>query len=186
MKGPAKALLLRIFLPLLAAGLLLLPFFGWSVPAAPSKTPAAERGRQAPDFDLPALGGTRVRLSSYRGKVVLLNFWATWCLPCRHEMPAMEALYKELRGAGFEILAVSIDAGGKEAVASFAQELKLTFPILLDPGMKVMDRFGVRALPTTYLIDHRGKIASVDVGPRDWTAKEMKERVRRLMGRPGF
>ncbi|MBI2881818.1 MAG: TlpA family protein disulfide reductase [Candidatus Tectomicrobia bacterium] len=156
---------------------------GRSVPVVSSKALAAEPGRLAPDFDLPALGGTRVRLGSLRGKVVLLNFWATWCPPCRSEMPSMEAIYQELKGPDFEILAVSIDSGDKKGVASFAKELKLTFPILLDPDMKAMERFGVRGLPTTFLIDRRGKIASVDVGPRDWSAKEMKERVQGLIGR---
>lgn len=145
----------------------------------------AARTKAASDFVLPALDGTHVRLRSLRGKVILLNFWATWCSPCRYEMPSMETLYNRFKGQGFEVLAVSIDSKGKEAVASFAKELNLTFPILLDRDMAVMAQLGVRGLPTTYLLDRNGFIAQVAVGPKDWAGKEGSDLVRGLISERG-
>ncbi len=173
----------RVLGAVLAAGLLVSPSLAQDSASVLSKLQASERGRPAPDFVLPALDGSRMGLKALRGKVVFLNFWATWCLPCRHEMPAMEKLYGRFKGADFEIVAISIDSKGKEAVASFVKELKLTYPILLDRDMAVMRRFGVLGLPTTYLIDRKGNIAETAVGPREWAGKEALDRVGRLIAK---
>jgi thiol-disulfide isomerase/thioredoxin len=93
----------------------------------------AERGAVAPEFILPGLSGTPARLADHRGEVVLLNFWATWCPPCRAEMPSMEKLYQAYRDRGLVILAISGDRAGRSVVESFVQERGVTFPILLDP-----------------------------------------------------
>ncbi|MFQ5692242.1 MAG: TlpA disulfide reductase family protein [Nitrospinota bacterium] len=171
----------RLFRLVLASGLLLLPSFGGVPASTASGARKAGIARSAPDFALPTLEGTRLRLKDFRGKVVLLNFWATWCAPCKFEMPAMEALYGEFKGPDFEILAVSIDARGKEVVVPFVDEMKLTFPILLDREMAAMRRFGVHGLPTTYLIDREGRIAQVAVGPRAWDGEEERSRIRGLI-----
>ena len=164
---------------LFAAGLVLvLSGQGSDVNAGLQK---AEKSKPAPNFTLPTLEGTPLGLDSLRGKVVFLNFWAPWCPPCRHEMPVMEKLYQEFKDSGFEVVAVSVDSKGKEAVASFARELKLTFPILLDREMAVMHQFEVRGLPATFLIDREGRIAQVAVGPRDGAGEEAKNRIRRLI-----
>ena len=149
---------------------------------------SASAGRQAagkplPDIDLPTLQGKSISLKSLRGKVVFLNFWATWCLPCRHEMPAMERLYGRLKEKGFEILAVSIDARGEEVVAPFVKKLGLTYPILMDRDMDALRAFGVRGMPTTFLIDREGRIAHLAVGAREWDGKDALKLIRGIMNR---
>jgi peroxiredoxin len=125
----------------------------------------------AADFTAPGLGGSQVRLGAERGKVVLLNFWATWCPPCKEEMPSMERLYRRFQARGFTILALSIDAGGQEAVEAFAKRLGLTFPIGLDPRLEIANLYTVRGLPTSFLIDRSSWITAVAIGPRDWDSR---------------
>jgi peroxiredoxin len=122
----------------------------------------------APDFTAPGLTSRAVRLSALTGQVVFLNFWATWCPPCREEMPSMDRLYRRFKARGFTVVAVSIDAGGAAVVAPFVKELGLTFPIALDPKLEVANQYRVRSLPTTVLIDRPGQLAGVALGPRDW------------------
>jgi len=129
-----------------------------------------QRDAVAPAFVLPGLSGTPVHLSDHRGRVVLLNFWATWCPPCRAEMPSMEKLYQAYRDRGLVILAISGDRAGTQVVESFVQELGLTFPILLDPEGNIFAQYGVRGLPTSYLLDRRGRIVSAEAGARDWNS----------------
>jgi peroxiredoxin len=103
---------------------------------------ALELGLPAPDFTFPDLNGKVVSLSDYKGKVVFINIWATWCLPCREEMPSMQKLYDQFKGEAFEILAVSIDSAGRKAVAPFMRELNLTFPALLDTRGDIRSLYG--------------------------------------------
>ena len=149
---------------------------GGSVPAP------LERGRPAPPFELADLdGSSRLGLSDLRGRVVLLNFWATWCKPCEDEMPAMERLYRALRGSEFEILAISVDADA-EAVARFRDRLGLSFPILLDPGSEVSRTYQTTGYPESFLIDRAGNLASGRfVGPRAWDDPEYQALVRRVL-----
>lgn len=138
-------------------------------------------GQRAPEFALPQLaGGTPTALSDMRGRIVLLNFWATWCKPCEDEMPAMERLYAELAGPGFEMLAVSVDAGRAE-VEAFQQRLGVTFPILLDPAKTVSAAYQTYRFPESFLIDGEGRILARYIGPRDWDAAVYRDRIRRLM-----
>ena len=118
-------------------------------------------------FTVPATAGQALSLARYRGQVVLLNFWATWCVPCREEMPAMERLYQRFRSRGLVILAVSVDKADA-AVGPFVTELRLTYPIGLDPTMTVAKQYGVRGLPATFLITRTGMLAARALGPRDW------------------
>src|SRR4030042_4818674 len=106
-------------------------------------------GIAAQDFEFPALRGGPVKLSSYRGKVVFLNIWTTWCPPCREEMPFMEALYRRLKGREFEMLAVSIDRKGEEVVGPFVEKYGLTFPALLDSDNKAYKLYGLTGIPET-------------------------------------
>jgi peroxiredoxin len=126
-------------------------------------------GAVAPDFTLPTLNGSSVRLSEYRGKIVFVNFWATWCPPCVWEMPSMEALYQRLKGRGFEILAVSIDKQGEAVVRPFVARHGLTFPVLLDPDSATYRLYGLTGLPETFVIDRNGVILLKMVGPQEWT-----------------
>jgi len=133
-----------------------------------------EVGYLAPDFSLPSLGGQTVRLSDLRGKAVLLNFWATWCAPCRLEMPTMDKAYQEYKSRGLEILAVSLDAGSNSVVKNFMQELKLDFPVLLDPDMEVLRLYRMVGIPASFLIDKQGIVRHREVGYRDWTDPESR------------
>jgi peroxiredoxin len=140
----------------------------------------------APEFTLPTSATQTVRLSDYLGQVVLLNFWATWCPPCRVEMPALERLYVHFRDRGFVALAVSIDTAGAETVVvAFATEQRLTFPIALDPGMTVATRYGVRGLPSTFLVDRRGRIRAIAVGPREWDTPDAYAAIETLLDTVG-
>jgi thiol-disulfide isomerase/thioredoxin len=122
----------------------------------------------APDFTLPTLSGAPIRLSELRGKVVLLNFWATWCVPCRMEMPALEALYHRYKDWGLEVLAVNLDMLSTAGVETFVKEAALTFQIVLDPSWSTARAYQVRGLPTTYLVDRAGNVVVREVGERDW------------------
>ncbi len=122
----------------------------------------------APDFTVPTLSGTSIRLSDLQGKVVLLNFWATWCVPCRTEMPTLEALYHRYKDRGLEVLAVNLDMLSTAGVEAFVKEVRVTFRIALDPSWSTAQVYRVVGLPTTYLIDRRGNVAVREVGERDW------------------
>jgi thiol-disulfide isomerase/thioredoxin len=122
---------------------------------------------EAPDFSLERLGGSETSLSSLRGKVVFVNFWATWCGPCRIEMPSMERLYNQIPKDRFEILAVDLRES-PDIVAEFVNELGLTFPILLDSQGRTGAIYGVRGIPTTFLVDKEGRLVGRLVGSREW------------------
>ena len=154
--------------------------------AALDVLPVADRaivklGEPAPNFQLRDLNGHLITLSDLRGKVVMLNFWATWCGPCRVEMPAMEQLYRMFQRKDFEILAVSTDAQGAAITRPFQQENRLTFPILHDPDYRVGLTYGARSLPMTFLIDRQGIIRHQVFGARDWEAPEAQQLIQMLM-----
>ena len=142
--------------------------------------------RLAPDFVATDLKGQRVRLSALRGKVVLLNLWATWCPPCLQEMPSMERLYTRLRGRDFEILAVSQDEDGKQSVEALVRQLELSFPVLIDPERQVGERYGVWGFPESFVIDRNGYVVEHVIGPREWdTAAQVSAFEALLAGPPG-
>lgn len=134
----------------------------------------------APDFTLLNAGGRKISLKDYRGKVVFLNFWATWCESCREEMPSMDRLYKEFRGQGLEIVAVNVKEKRQEALA-FAKELKLTYPILLDPEGEVGLLYGAFGLPATYLIDRKGVVLARMFGSVDWYSPAARGLIKTLL-----
>lgn len=123
---------------------------------------APEKGALAPDFELATPDGDIHRLSDYRGTPVLVNFWATWCGPCRAEMPAMDALYRAADGA-FQILAVDYDESAK-AVSAFGEELDLSFPLVIDEGGDLQVVYQVRGYPSSYFVDADGVIQVVHIG----------------------
>jgi len=122
----------------------------------------------APDFTLPTLSGAPIRLAELRGNVVLLNFWATWCVPCRLEMPALETLYQRHKDAGLAVLTINLDTLSTAGVEAFVQEVRVTFPVALDPSWSIARAYRVLGLPTTYLIDRAGNVVVREVGERDW------------------
>ncbi len=128
------------------------------------RLPAPQAGFPAPDFELPTLDGGTARLSDLRGKGVILNFWATWCPPCRFEMPALQRVYQENQD---RIVVVGLNLTASDdinAVRAFIQEMGLTFPIWLDVEGEVADMYNLVALPTTFFIDAQGTICEVVLG----------------------
>lgn len=139
---------------------------------------AKETG-SAPDFTLKSLEGQEINLASLKGKVVVLDFWATWCGPCRESIPHLVDLFKNYQAKGLEVIGMSLDKGETEVVRRFSHSMSIPYPIILTPE-EVSRKFGVTALPTTFLIDKEGKIQEKMVGFNSKIAKEMTERVREL------
>ncbi len=126
---------------------------------------------EAKDFTLENLRGSMMSLKDFRGKVIFLNFWASWCGPCRIEMPAMELLWQVFQDDDFVILAVDVKEE-RDTVSSFIEKNDYTFPVLLDSRGKVANMYDVRAYPTSFLIDWEGKVVGKAVGAREWASKD--------------
>jgi len=141
-------------------------------------------GLPAPNFTFPGLDGRMVSLSDYRGHIVLVNVWATWCPPCVDEMPSMERLYQALKGEKFEILAVSIDSLGTEAVAPFMKQYNLSFPALMDPAGTIKNLYQTTGVPESFIIDQDGILIQKIIGPRDWARPEAIGFFRDLLHKP--
>ena len=129
--------------------------------------------QQAPEFMVRNLKGQNVKLSDFKGKVVLLNFWATWCGACIEEMASMQKLYSTLDGV--EVVAVSIDRWNEDRIQEYVKSNKLTFPVLLDQDQKVRKKYHVMGLPTSYLIDAEGKIRGYASGARTWDSPDSQD-----------
>ena len=134
----------------------------------------------APDFTLAIADGRKVSLKDYRGKVVFLNFWATWCESCRDEMPSMQRLYQEFKGKGFEIVGVNVKDKRADALA-FVKKLQVTYPILLDPDGEVGLLYGAFGMPLSYLIDEEGIILARLWGPADWYSPQARGLIKALL-----
>jgi len=144
--------------------------------------PSLRAGSVAPEFSLPVPGGPDVTLSALRGRVVFVNFWATWCAPCREEAPSLERLYQTLHNEGFEVLGISIDAEKDEAaVDTFKREFGLTFPIPRDPHQRVYAAYQVSGVPETLLVDRSGRVLERFVGPQNWDDPRYARAIRRTI-----
>ena len=132
-------------------------------PPAPGAALVPVVGAPAPDFTLAAIDGVSYTLSELRGQVVVLNFWATWCTPCRIEMPMLQARYERDRENGLIVLGVNFDEPAAD-VRLFGQELELSFPLLLDPGAGVQRLYRVRGYPSTFVVDREGKLVAEHIG----------------------
>jgi peroxiredoxin len=148
-------------------------------------------GTSAPGFQVPDLAGNPVSFDDYRGKVVLVNIWATNCPPCRQEMPSMQRLYEAVESDDFEILAISVDGdigalgpsgfmGGD--VQAFVDEMELTFPILRDPSGAIQETYQTTGLPESFLVGRDGVIYKQVTGATEWDAEEHQEQIHRLLG----
>ena len=180
--GPAAAMLLALALfPGCDKGVGSAPPEGAPLAQRASKGIAPQIGFTAPDFELPDLKGGTVRLSDLRGRVVLLNFWATWCGPCRVEMPTIQAVYEDYGDRGLSVLAVAGDYQGAEFVAPFMRDLGLTFPGLLDERGEVQDLYFVNALPMTFLLDRNGVVVNKLVGFFDWNLPRFRGLIEALL-----
>jgi len=169
---------------LLLTALILIAGGGWIAatrvadPARAGRIPAPRVSHPAPDFTLTTTDGETLTLSELKGKPVLLNFWATWCPPCRAEMPYIQAAHEAYKGAGLVVVAVDVQEG-REKVSQFARELGLTFPLALDTTGQVGTTYQVRAFPTSFFIDREGIIRSTFTGPM--TSPVLEERLRAIV-----
>jgi peroxiredoxin len=179
----------------LLVALALVLYLQFGTASIPSNTPDVARevapnpsegavaaGKMAADFKLPSLDGETIALSALRGKVVFLNVWATWCPPCREEMPSIEALYEKFKSdKHFVVLAVSQDSDGRAPVAAYVAAHGLKFDVLLDPDNVVGEAYDVSGIPETFIIDQHGRIVAHHVGPYDWANPEIHEALQELI-----
>jgi cytochrome c biogenesis protein CcmG/thiol:disulfide interchange protein DsbE len=172
-RHPARTGVTRRELAMSAAGLLVglvligTVWFFVGRSAEPALPPIGEMTRPAPEFELPTLEGGNIRLSDYRGKVVLLNFWGTWCEPCKEETPALQAAYQELRGRGLQVIGVNLysqETGGDQAVREFLSPYGVSYPIALDTTGNTARAFQISPIPVSYFVDPSGNIRFVKVG----------------------
>ncbi len=140
-------------------------------------------GMRPPEFNLPTLEGRTLSLAGLRGQVVLLNFWATWCLECRPELPALEALHQRFGPRGLAVVGVNMREG-PTIVRNYVHELGLTFPLLLDSDGSVFRRYGVVGLPTSFLVGRDGGAVALAVGAREWASAGAMEIVETLLAAP--
>lgn len=162
------------------AVLVLIPLvFLWTVGGT-----GAEPGRMAPTYAASTLEGDSVDLAGLRGRVVVLNVWATWCAPCIREMPALQRIHEKLADRGLSVVAVSVDvaaAGADEEVRAFVDRFDLTFTVLRDASGRIEDAFGVAGLPTTFIIDRDGRIQRKILGAREWDDPALAEELEALL-----
>jgi len=152
-----------------------------------SEVAPVQVGATAPEFravDL-ATGDSVSLRERYRGKVTLVNIWATWCVPCRVEMPAMEQLYTALAPRGFAIAAVSVDEGPPDDVRKFGQGLNLSFDLLQDRSTRIQQLYQTTGVPESFLLDRRGIIVKRVIGAHDWSSPANRALVERLLDEPG-
>ncbi len=158
--------------------------FGY-VYLAENKGYGLKPGTEAPGFRLPSLAGGEMDLASQRGKVVVLNFWATWCPPCVAEMPSLERLHRALSPEGLSVVTVSTDEDEAE-LRKFVSQRALSVPVLMDPGGRVAgNEYRTTGYPETFLLDRQGRILRHIVGPAEWDSPEMLAELRRLLGGAG-
>ncbi|MFM1891922.1 MAG: hypothetical protein RLZ44_999 [Pseudomonadota bacterium] len=150
-----------------------------AMPLAAEQTLTALAPRPAPSFALPDLGDATLTLASLRGKTVIVNFWATWCPPCRKEMPGLQRAWEQLRDDGVVVLGVAV-AEDQALVTDYARQLGLDFPLVLDAESAVAVSWGVRGLPTTFVVNAAGELVFEALGEREWDDPALLERIRRL------
>lgn len=151
------------------------------IPGADGHEPVAA-GEKAAPFKLTDLQGDSVTMAALRGKVVFLNIWATWCAPCREEMPSMEKLYQKLHGdKDFVMLAISQDTGSREEVMAYVKKHGYHFDVLLDPKNDVAEAYNVSGVPETFIIDREGRIVAHHSGAFDWSQPSIQDALEELL-----
>ncbi len=139
--------------------------------------------KKAPEFSLGGLSGRKVELKNFQGKIVFLTFWATWCGPCKEDLPSIEALHRQFKAKDFIVLTVAVDLEGAIPVEKFIAKQGYTFYVLIDRKSEILDLYRVEAIPTTFLIDKKGRIIGKALGPRDWKCPEAVSLVNQLIER---
>ena len=143
--------------------------------------PQQDRSAEGTEFTLPSLSGKQIKLTDFRGNVVLMNFFATWCPPCREEMPTIEAVFEAYQHRNFVVLGIAGDVEGEEIVEPFVKTHKLTFPVALDSASRVSQQYFVRSIPTIYLFDRHGRVAAKIMGGGDWNSEQAKAVIEELL-----
>jgi peroxiredoxin len=156
----------------------------WALTRFAAPVDGAQIGDRAPEFRVQRVveQDSIGMHSHYAGKVVLINLWATWCGPCRKEMPSMEAAYQALKDRGFRIAAISLDEGDSEPVRAFAAELGLTFDMLQDRSNNSQQVYQALGVPHSVLVDRDGRVRHVSLGAEDWNSPALRERIEALLG----
>lgn len=173
---------LTLFIPLAIIIVVIFILMQWkSTSIEDSESLDAEKGRSAPNFSLPGLDGKFVSLNDYKGKVVIVNIWATWCPPCVAEAPSLDKLYRILKDEDFELLAVSIDEIGDRVIIPFMKKNNLSFPVLVDTQGSIMELYGTKAVPESFIIRKDGIIDRKFIGAIDWTSPEVIEYLKNLI-----
>ena len=155
------------------AGLLALTLILSSAAAAAGDAPA-------PAFTLPARGGSTVNLSQFKGQVVMINFWASWCVPCRKEMPLLETIYKKYKPLGFTLIGVNVEPDQKDA-EKFLSQTPVSFPVLFDAKSQVSGLYNVQVMPTTVFIDRKGNVRMVHQSYQDGAENQYMDQIRTLL-----
>ena len=167
-----------------AAVLIFILAYGWWTRPAPEADLGPRVGQPLADFTLPDMDGNPVQLAALQGKVVFINVWTTWCPPCIEEMPTIQRLYEQLHPRGLEILAINMDALGRQTVEPFLDKRRLTFPVLLDPESRTERLYGTAGVPESFIVDKAGRLVEKIVGPRDWAHPEIIALFERLLATP--
>ena len=152
----------------------------WLAAPASMNAAAALMPGPAPDFTLHSVAGTNLRLKEQRGQVVMLNFWATWCAPCRQEMPRLSRLYEKYHASGFVLFGVNVDDDARNA-AGASSRLGLQFPVLLDTDKKVSRLYDLSTMPSTVLIDRDGRVRYIHLGYKDGLEETYENQIRELL-----
>jgi thiol-disulfide isomerase/thioredoxin len=134
----------------------------------------------APTFSLPARGGSTIDLSQYKGQVVMINFWASWCVPCRQEMPLLDSIYKKYKPLGFTLLSVNVEPEQKDA-ENFLKQTPVTFPVVFDAKSKVSGLYNVQGMPTTVFIDRKGNVRLMHVSYKAGDENLYMDQIRSLL-----
>ena len=181
MSGAGKSSSLYIYA---GAGVLLLALAAW-LALRPGEAGPVEVGERVPDFDLPlaAAPANHTALRDYRDRVLVLNFWATWCPPCVEETPSLEKFAEQMRAAGIEVIGVSVDQD-PHAIEKFVADYHLTYPIARDPQQTLAHQYGTFKFPETYIIDRRGRLAEKIISNLDWQDPRIIEFVKELAPPP--
>jgi cytochrome c biogenesis protein CcmG/thiol:disulfide interchange protein DsbE len=177
-KGNSRSTIVTVIIVLMVVGAVFL-----TVTRKRDKYYTVTQGVEAPNFTLPNLDGKEVSLTDYRGKVVLLNLWATWCRPCIEEMPSMERLYQDFKNgdAPFEILAVNTDSVNPAHLKNFTKRLNVTFPIIYDTKRNITYTYKSIGVPESYILDKKGVIRRKIVGAYDWNREDARKLIEELI-----